>query len=56
MAKKIPKVPRFNHTSDQKVGMGDYYGVGVRNPQGRMNSLLDAPTPKGKMKPPKSLA
>lgn len=55
MAKKVPKVPKFNHTSNSKVGMGDYYGTGVRNPQGKMNSLLDYASPKKSKKPPKTL-
>lgn len=47
------------HTSSSKVGMGDFYGTGIKNPVGRVRaSYLDI-KPKSKKKlgnPPKSLA
>lgn len=47
------------HTSDSKIGSGDYYGVGVKNPIGRVreNSMTyGSPSPAKMKKPPKSLA
>ena len=47
------------HTSNSKIGSGDYYGVGVRNPVGRVreNSMtFSSPSPVKMNKPPKSLA
>lgn len=45
------------HTSNSKIGMGDFYGSGVRNPVGRMRDGLGMPLSKKKVKiPPKSLA
>lgn len=47
------------HSSNKKFGMGDYYGSGIKNPQGRMreDSMgMIAVTPKKLKKPPKSLA
>lgn len=38
MAKK-PQSNAFNHTSNAKVGMGDYYGSGVKNPMGKIRSV-----------------
>lgn len=56
MASKIPKVPRFSHTSNDKVGKGDSYGTGVKNPVGKMKSMLDPMANKKIKKPPRSLA
>lgn len=56
--KKV-KSPRFAHTSDSKIGMGDFYGSGIRQKIGRVrDSFTEAPTlNKKKLKtPPKSLA
>lgn len=47
------------HTPKSSIGMGDYYGQGVKNPTGRViSSSMDFGTPsKSKLKkPPKSLA
>ena len=56
--KKI-KAPKTAHTSNSKIGMGDFYGSGVRNKMGRMRSesVSMVPVSKKKLgKPPKSLA
>lgn len=46
------------HTSNSKIGMGDYYGKGERNPLAKIiGSSVGNPTPKSKLKkPPKKLA
>jgi len=48
------------HTSNAKVGMGDYYGTGIKQKMGRMidSSYPGAQALKKKQlkKPPKSLA
>lgn len=45
------------HTSQSKIGMGDYYGSGVKNPMGKViRSYLSPSLGSGKSKPPKSLA
>lgn len=47
------------HSSNQKYGMGDYYGSGIKQPIGRVReSYLDnySMTPKKMKTPPKSLA
>lgn len=56
---KLPKPLKNAHTSDSKIGMGDYYGRGIKNKMGRvredtmgMNSI----SPTKMKKPPKSLA
>lgn len=58
MKKSKGKVKQW-HTSSDKVGMGDYYGTGIKNPVGRLrDSYLDI-KPKSKKKfgsPPKSMA
>lgn len=56
---KKSKVNRQNHVPNTKLGSGDYYGTGIRNPMGSMrDSYMDIPsmTSKTKGKPPKSLA
>ena len=55
--KKI-KASKTAHTSDSKVGRGDYYGTGVRNKVGRTIDVMGMKTlSKSKLKtPPKSLA
>lgn len=53
------KNPKTSHTSNSKMGMGDFYGVGVKNKTGReiLNMIQVTPTSKKSMKkPPKSLA
>ena len=55
---KKTNVNRQNHVPNTKIGMGDYYGSGVRNPMGSMReSYMDLPdmTSKSKGKAPKSL-
>ncbi len=47
------------HVSHTSMGMGDYYGTGVKNPMGRMrdDSMgAIAVTPKKLKKPPRTLA
>jgi hypothetical protein len=47
------------HSSKQKTGMGDYYGIGVKQKVGRIvdNYSLSKPLSAKKLgKPPKSLA
>lgn len=54
---KIPKAKtKQAHTSQSKMGMGDYYGTGITAKIGRErdNSLI--PSPKRLKTPPKSLA
>jgi len=47
-----------SHVSHTSMGMGDYYGQGIRNPVGRMRSGAGQVqvTPKELRVPPKSLA
>ncbi len=48
-----------SHSANKKFGMGDNYGTGIKNPQGKMreDSLgMISVTPKKLKKPPKSLA
>ncbi len=49
---------RNAHVADTKLGMGDFYGSGVRNKVGRIrDSYVTNPSkPKSLKKPPKSLA
>lgn len=46
------------HTSNSKIGMGSFTGLGVKNPIGKMREGMGMrETPKKKLKsPPKSLA
>lgn len=45
------------HTPNTKKGMGDFYGTGVRNPQGRSLDISVQAVPKvKKAKAPRSLA
>lgn len=46
------------HTSSAKVGMGDYYGSGIKNPMGRVREVMGVKPMKMKSlkRPPKSLA
>ena len=56
---KKMKAPKTAHTSNSKIGMGDFYGTGIKNKMGRMryDSMSMAPKSNKKMgKPPKSLA
>lgn len=58
MTKKRTKTKAF-HTDSKEQGMGDFYGIGVRNPIGKMRSDSPgySPISKSKLKrPPKSLA
>lgn len=58
--KKPKPLKRTNeaHTSKSKFGMGDHYGSGVKNPVGKIRSVMgiNDVTPKNLRKPPKSLA
>ncbi len=45
------------HTSNSKIGMGDNYGSGIRQPMAKpREDLSKLVTPKRLKKPPKSLA
>lgn len=45
------------HASSSKLGMGDYYGSGVKQKIGRVReSYVDAGKPSNLKRPPKSLA
>lgn len=48
------------HTSNSKIGMGDSYGSGFKNPIGKIRDVSTVPTtPLSKVKlkkPPKSMA
>lgn len=57
--KKIPKTKHFeSHTSQYKMGMGDYYGTGLTAKIGRMRDGMGfEELSKKKLKtPPKSVA
>jgi hypothetical protein len=56
--KKPAKGLKNAHTSNSKMGMGDYYGTGVKQKMGKVKEGLGMNTvSKGKLgKPPKSLA
>lgn len=47
-----------SHVSHTSMGMGDYYGQGIRNPMGRMRSGVGQieVTPKELKTPPRALA
>lgn len=47
-----------NHSANTKFGMGDYYGVGIRNKVGTSKDVmgLDGVSKKKLKKPPRSLA
>jgi hypothetical protein len=55
-----PKMGQEAHSSNQKFGMGDYYGTGFKNSVGRMRDTSSPgmnPVPLKKLhKPPKSVA
>lgn len=57
---KKTKSPKTAHTSNSKVGMGDYKGTGVKNKTGTIRDIYAIdyqPMSSKKMgKPPKSLA
>ncbi len=46
------------HTSNAKIGMGDYYGSGLRNKTARSISIMgqSSGVPRKTTKPPKSFA
>jgi hypothetical protein len=51
------KVTKQAHTSDSKIGMGDSYGQGMRNPVGKMRDDMMMGKPKKRSnKAPRSLA
>jgi hypothetical protein len=54
------KTNKQNHTSNSKTGMGDYYGVGIKQKEGTIRDMYLPninPFSSEKMgKPPKSLA
>jgi len=51
------KAPKTAHTSNTKMGMGDFYGTGKKNPIGKVKEGMGAKvsTVKGLKKAPKSL-
>lgn len=57
---KNPKTAHESHSSNQKYGMGDYYGTGFKNSVGRMRDSSSPgmnPVPLKKLgKPPRSVA
>lgn len=56
---KKPKANKETHVMNTKYGMGDYYGVGIKQKIGRMREdqlSFSSVTPKKLSKPPKSLA
>lgn len=57
LMKKI-KANKQAHTSNSKIGIGDNYGSGVKNPIGRIRDVMGITDVKPKRlgKPPKSLA
>jgi hypothetical protein len=58
MKKGSPKALKSAHTSNSKIGMGDYYGSGVKQKMGKVKEGLgtSSMSPKKLGKPPKSLA
>ncbi len=52
------KAPKFAHTDKSKIGMGDFYGTGVKNRMGKPKEVLGQTIgkAKGTSKPPRSLA
>lgn len=52
------KTNKQAHTSNSKIGMGDNYGSGVKNPVGKIRDVMGITdvNPKKLRKPPKSLA
>ncbi len=58
--KKLKPLKRTGeaHTSKSKIGMGDHYGSGVKNPVGKIRDVMGITdvTPKRLKKAPKSLA
>ena len=55
--KKVKSL-KESHTSPNKIGMGDYYGTGVRNPIGKPKEVFNEKAGKSRNlgKAPKSLA
>jgi hypothetical protein len=55
---KRAKKDRFAHTSNTKFGMGDNYGIGIKQKTGTLRrSAMMNDLPRSKLnKPPKSLA
>jgi hypothetical protein len=56
--KKVKSKLKQAHTSNSKTGMGDCYGIGAKNPIGRVRDVMGSSSlkPKRLSKPPKSLA
>jgi hypothetical protein len=56
----MPKIKplKHAHTSNSQVGMGNYYGTGVKNPVAKSKEIMGTKglTSKSLKKPPKSLA
>lgn len=55
---KKTRLNKTAHTSNSKIGMGDSYGSGVKNPVGKIRDVMGITNviPKRLGKPPKSLA
>ena len=58
--KNQSKVQKFNHVSNTKMGMGDFYGTGLRAKVGKVidgySTTFQPLSKKEKSNPPKSLA
>ncbi len=55
---KKNKAPLQAHTPKSQIGMGDYYGTGIKNKVGKVREIIgvDKISNKKLGKPPKSLA
>lgn len=57
---ELKKYKKFKtaHTSSSQIGMGDYYGTGIRNPMGRVRDTMEGNyvAPRKLKKAPKALA
>ena len=56
---KKTKTNKTAHTSNSKIGMGDFHGSGIKNPLARVRDDLILAKPKSSKqiaKPPRSLA
>lgn len=52
------KALKNSHTSNSKIGMGDFYGTGIKQKMGRARDVMgmSPPTAAKLKKPPKKLA
>lgn len=56
--KKLKSLKKEGHSSQSQMGMGDYYGTGIRNPTAKIKDMYGYTKikPKKMGKAPKSLA